>query len=43
VNREEVKDVDDYKRIVDDLKTGAPIAMLIKRRNRGYFAVQLEK
>jgi len=43
VNREEVKDVDDYKRIVDDLETGAPIAMLIKRRNRGYFAVQLEK
>ena len=43
VNREEVKDVDDYKRIVDDLKTGAPIAMLIKRRNRGYFAVRLEK
>jgi len=25
------------------LKTGAPIAMLIKRRNRGYFAVRLEK
>jgi serine protease Do len=43
VNREEVKNVDDYNRIVDDLKAGDPIAMLIKRRNRGYFAVQLEK
>ena len=43
VNREEVKNVDDFKRIVDDLKTGDAIAMLIKRRNRGFFAVQLEK
>ena len=43
VNREDVKNVDDYKRIVDDLNSGDPIAMLVKRRNRGYFAVQLEK
>jgi len=43
VNREDVKNVDDYKRIVDDLTSGDPIAMLVKRRNRGYFAVQLEK
>ncbi len=43
VNREAVNNVDDYKRIVDDLKTGDPIAMLIKRRSRGYFAVWLEK
>ncbi|MGD9045132.1 MAG: Do family serine endopeptidase [Desulfobacterales bacterium] len=43
VNRKEVKNLDDYKRIVDNLNTGDPIAMLLKRRNRGYFAVQLEK
>jgi serine protease Do len=43
VNREEVNNLDDYQRIVNELKTGEPIAMLIKRRNRGYFAVQLEK
>ena len=43
VNRKEVKNLDDYNRIVDDLQTGDPIAMLIKRRNRGYFAVRLEK
>jgi serine protease Do len=43
VNRKEVNNVDDYKRIVDDLKTGDPIAMLIKRRSRGYLAIRLEK
>ena len=43
VNRKDVKNLDDYNRIVDDLQTGDPIAMLIKRRNRGYFAVRLEK
>jgi len=43
VNRKEVNNVDDYKRIVDDLKPGDPIAMLIKRRSRGYLAIRLEK
>ena len=43
VNRQDVINVDDYKRIINDLKPGDPIAMLVKRRNRGFFAVQLEK
>ena len=34
VNRKEVNNLDDYNRIVDDLQTGDPIAMLIKANNQ---------
>jgi serine protease Do len=43
INREDVHNIEDYQRIVDDLKQGDPIDMLIKRRSRGYFAIRLEK
>jgi len=43
VNRVEVKNVEDYKRIIDSVKPGEPIAFLIKRRNSGYRVVKVVK
>jgi len=43
LNRVEVKNVEDYKRIIDSVESGEPIAFLIKRRNSGYRVVKVVK
>jgi serine protease Do len=43
VNRVEVKNVEDYKRIIDGVESGESIAFLIKRRNSGYRVVKVVK
>ena len=43
VNRLEVKNVADYKRIIDSVESGETIAFLVNRRNRGYLVVKVEK
>jgi serine protease Do len=43
VNRVEVKNIADYKRIIDSIESGETIAFLIKRRNWGYLVVKVEK
>ncbi len=43
VNRVEISNLDDFKRIIDRVETGDSIAFLIKRRNSGYRVVKVIK
>ncbi|MGD2187694.1 MAG: Do family serine endopeptidase [Desulfobacterales bacterium] len=43
VNRVEIKNVGDYKRTIDEVKSGESIAFLIKRQNSGYLVVKVIK
>jgi serine protease Do len=43
INRVEVKNVADYKRILDSVGSGESISFLVKRRNLGYRVVKMAK
>lgn len=43
INRQPVKDVSDYNRIIDDVKKGETLQLYIKRINKGFMVVKMTK
>ena len=43
INRKNVKDIKDYKKMLSKAKKGKEIAFLVERMNAGLIVIQLEK
>ncbi|MBW2364049.1 MAG: PDZ domain-containing protein [Deltaproteobacteria bacterium] len=43
INRETIKDINEYKKVIKKIKKGKEIAFLVERMNAGLIVIQVEK